>query len=647
MAGQLLPWIDSGDAEGNRNSMQNFLLDGIEDSFDFNFAGGYINVSHVKAYIYHTVSGITEAIDPVVLTGPNTIQIDPTGLAGDYLVVYRDTPKDQPLIDYSTGAVLDELNLDTANKQAVFATAEMSDRFDAINASSADAIERSFTALTVANQADDKADIAIADSAAAVITADAAEATAAVALATAEDAVAAATGLEVNLEFFTPNDTTPRGADWQLGTVASPGNQRWFAGMDNASDFTLDRYNDAGALQGSAVKVDRQTGEVTVAAKIHGVVNGTDPQDAVTKSQMEVADAAVTAASVQKAANLSDLANALASRQNLGLGGAPFVGRNLLINADFMQYTRGTNWTFSSGQTYVSDHWRCAATGSSVTASVGGFAVGSTEVDGNPHVFQRIAVTSVAGAGNFVVFAQTMENVKQLSGRTVAISFWAKADGAKQIAVELAQNHGQGGSPSVETQNIGTTKIMLSTTWTRYRLKATLPSIAGKTLGTTNLGGTTLHFWLDSGSSTAGRTDSLGQQNIVFDISRPQVEIIDAAADITKAVTAFEEVDEGTNALRCLRYCRRIRFFLNGGPASNYVGGFSSHPVPMYPGNGIISYTDDVGNVSRVSTNASGNNQTITGGAISADTRGIVFDFLTASVGNWCAGFVLFSAEIL
>lgn len=271
MAGQLLPWIDSGDAEGNRNSMQNFLGDGVTTSFDFNFAGGYIDVSHVKAYLYNFESGITEAIDPVVLTGPNTIQVIPAPTlvdvgqtVGQALVVYRDTPKDQPLVDYSTGAVLDELNLDTSNQQAVFATAEMADRFDAINASSADAIERSFQALTIAQAADAKSDTAIADSAAAVITANAAEVTAANALQVAEDAVAAATGFNVDIDMYTGNDTTARDIQWSTGSVASPGNKRWELGTDAASDFALRRFNDAGTLQDSPITVDRQTGQVRV-----------------------------------------------------------------------------------------------------------------------------------------------------------------------------------------------------------------------------------------------------------------------------------------------------------------------------------------------------------------------------------------------
>ncbi|UWI83510.1 putative non-contractile tail fiber protein [Ralstonia phage BHDT_So9] len=188
MAGeQLLPWIDSGDAEGNRNSMQNFAGNGVTTSWDFNFAGGYISAADVKAYVYHSASGLTDAINPVVLTGPNTIQVIPAVPTGDFLVVYRDTPKDTPLVDYTTGAVLDEANLDKSNKQAVFVAAEMSDRFDAINASSADAITRAFEALSTANAA-------IADSAAAVATANATNATAAAAQAAAAAAVATANG---------------------------------------------------------------------------------------------------------------------------------------------------------------------------------------------------------------------------------------------------------------------------------------------------------------------------------------------------------------------------------------------------------------------------------------------------------------------
>ncbi|OZI20051.1 hypothetical protein CAL26_21085 [Bordetella genomosp. 9] len=152
-AEELNPWINSAGQDGERNSMQEFPCDGAQTSFEFNFTGGYIDAANVKAYLYDMDSGIKTDVSPVVLTGPNTIEVTPAPAANFRLVVFRDTQKTVPLVDFSNGAVMNESNLDKIAKQAVFNAAEMVDRFDEINASSADAIERSFTALTTAQAA--------------------------------------------------------------------------------------------------------------------------------------------------------------------------------------------------------------------------------------------------------------------------------------------------------------------------------------------------------------------------------------------------------------------------------------------------------------------------------------------------------------
>jgi hypothetical protein len=195
-AEELGPWIDSAGQDGNRNSMQEFPCNGVQTSFNFNFAGGYIAASNVKAYVYDTVSGSKTDVSPVVLTGPNTIQVTPAPAAGNFLVVYRDTQKTVPLVDFANGAVLNEANLDLVAKQAVFNAAEMVDRFDEINATSADAIERSFAALNAANAAVATANSAAVAAGNAVSTANAANATAGEASENAADAVATANGID-------------------------------------------------------------------------------------------------------------------------------------------------------------------------------------------------------------------------------------------------------------------------------------------------------------------------------------------------------------------------------------------------------------------------------------------------------------------
>jgi hypothetical protein len=175
--------------------MNEFAGDGTNGPWTFNFAGGYISRADVKAYSYDSASGITTERTLTFLSD-FTVTSDVVIPVGQFIIIYRDTQKTVPLVDYSTGAVLDEQNLDTSNKQAIFVAAEMVDRFDAINATSAEAIERSFTALQTAQQAESEASAAVATANAANTTAGSANTKADAAVTTANDAHDIATGID-------------------------------------------------------------------------------------------------------------------------------------------------------------------------------------------------------------------------------------------------------------------------------------------------------------------------------------------------------------------------------------------------------------------------------------------------------------------
>lgn len=205
MADELIPWINSAGEGGVRNSMQEFPGNGTNGPFEFNFAGagnGYIDQSHIKAYRYDPVSAQTYT-QTLTFVGPNQVTTSDVIPTGQYVIVYRDTPKDQPLVNYSEGAVMDETNLDKSNEQAVYIAAEMLDRFDAINATSSDAINRSVLAYDTANealaasgQAVNTANTSAATAGSAVSTANGAVETANAAVATANAAKATAEGID-------------------------------------------------------------------------------------------------------------------------------------------------------------------------------------------------------------------------------------------------------------------------------------------------------------------------------------------------------------------------------------------------------------------------------------------------------------------
>ena len=143
------------------------------------------------------------------------------------------------------------------------------------------------------------------------------------------------------------------------------------------------------------------------------------------------------------------------------VNGGPIAGsRNRIINGNFDFWQRGTSFT---GNEYGADRWVHIRIGTTHTATRLPFALGQTAVPGEPTYFCSTAVSSVAGAANNSQLVQFIEDVRTFAGQQVTISFWAKVDSTKNIAVELAQDFGTGGSPSAAVTAIGTTKVSIGT----------------------------------------------------------------------------------------------------------------------------------------------------------------------------------------
>lgn len=115
------------------NTINRFSGDGVTTDWNINFTGGYLRRAHVKGIV--TNSDGTETLrtltisDPADFIGPNQIRVSPAAAAGEVVVLFRDTPKDLPLVDFSDGSLISEKNLDLIVKQAVFISAEMVDKF--------------------------------------------------------------------------------------------------------------------------------------------------------------------------------------------------------------------------------------------------------------------------------------------------------------------------------------------------------------------------------------------------------------------------------------------------------------------------------------------------------------------------------------
>lgn len=157
---------------------------------------------------------------------------------------------------------------------------------------------------------------------------------------------------------------------------------------------------------------------------------------------------------------------------------------NYIINGAMDIWQRGTSVTVSSGYGYGPDRWRGYSYASnSFTMSQQAFTPGTIPVAGcESAYFLRIRGT------NTRVFIETpIEDVRTLAGQTATVSFWAKASASSTLTSHIFQNFGSGGSTTVT--DIIRINNSLTTSWQKFTTTLSMPSVAGKTIGTGSYAG--------------------------------------------------------------------------------------------------------------------------------------------------------------
>lgn len=227
--------------------------------------------------------------------------------------------------------------------------------------------------------------------------------------------------------------------------------------------------------------------------------------------------------------------------------------RNKIINGNFQIWQRGTSFSNPAAYDYTADRWIIEhdGTGATRTISQQTFTPGAAPVSGyESQYFLRYAV-SVAGSGNTYQFVgQRIEDVRTLAGQTVTISFWAKADTTRTITVGCDQNFGSGGSAAAVGFS-GTANV--TTSWQRFTVSGSLPSLSGKTIGTSSF--VALYFKAPALSTCT--IDYWGVQ-------------LEAGA----VATPFEFEDHGVTLAKCQRYFYNVAVSSGG---SDRVIGFGSY----------------------------------------------------------------------
>jgi hypothetical protein len=227
-----------------------------------------------------------------------------------------------------------------------------------------------------------------------------------------------------------------------------------------------------------------------------------------------------------------------------GVHGAPASFRNKIINGNFDIWQRGITQT---GSGYGSaDRWRNENNISTQLVDRVAFTAGQTDVPNEPSYYIQYNVATGGTSASFVSPRQHIEDVRTFAGKTVTLSFYGKVNSNKNIAVEFVQVFGTGGSSPVN--EIGVTTIPLTTSWQKKTVTITLPSIAGKTIGTDSY--LRVAFWFDAGSDFDLKTNSLGYQSGLFSIAQVQLEEGSIA-------TQFEQRPYGLELSLCQRYYER------------------------------------------------------------------------------------------
>jgi hypothetical protein len=163
--------------------------------------------------------------------------------------------------------------------------------------------------------------------------------------------------------------------------------------------------------------------------------------------------------------------------------GGPLAGfRNVIINGAMDIWQRGT--TITTLSSYMADRWTAFMNGSGATLSATRQSVSTQALlDLGFRYYLSYALSGTITGATANQFIQNIEDVRTLSGRPVAVSFWAScASGTLACSAVLSQNFGTGGSPSssVDT-SLGSFSV--TTTWQKFTFNTTLPSIVAGTRG--------------------------------------------------------------------------------------------------------------------------------------------------------------------
>ena len=337
------------------------------------------------------------------------------------------------------------------------------------------------------------------------------------------------------------------------------------------------------------------------------------------------------------AADIRTLGDAIdTSVWNIGFGQA---GKNKIINGDFGIWQRGTSFTPSSTLApYGPDRFGVQAVFSAgtFTASQQTFTPAAAPVAGyEGQYFLRYTMPATGSITEWDL-RHKIEDVRTFAGQTVTFSLWMKSSTAHNAKLYVTQNFGSGGSTSVGTDF---TFTGITSTWTRYSVTVAIPSIAGKTIGTSSF----LEFDV---YATTGITNST------------TIDFWGVQAEYGSKATPFETAT-GTiqgELAACQRYYWRAggqwayqSLGMGVAQGTTNINFYVANPVPMRASSGVGDYSTITGfngaaffTPSAVSF-AIGNSASRVTFTVTGATSGAAYEMLT---NNSTSGYIGFNAEL-
>jgi hypothetical protein len=330
------------------------------------------------------------------------------------------------------------------------------------------------------------------------------------------------------------------------------------------------------------------------------------------------------------------------------------MARQAIMNGNFDVWQRGTSAALADVTVaFQADRWLDYVDkngGTLPTLTRSRQLLTSGDITG-AFYFSRLATNGAGtslGVNSLGVMQQRIEDgTSKLCGlnKKVTLSFWAKSDIAnKRICPTIVQNYGSGGSQTAQETILGT-PITLTSTWTKYTATFTTNTLVGKTFGTTTTGYIELNMWYMWGTTygNANVQTSVTAETFVGagNIDIAQVQLCSGDVALPFQPKSYEEE---------LRACHRYYdtgIFRNFSTLA-YIGGTVKFSNAMRIMN--VTYTDLVGNASKISTNAA-NNLSVTGGGVVGTTVGVNEGFcidaaISGTAGTWTGITWINNAEI-